>query len=431
MTTGKVIVVDLETTVNSQHPWGKSYPFDLDNRIVLAGSLDFDPLKEPTAEDVQILHNKLKLRNSIELNPRANWFLDGALLVGHNIKFDLHYLRIMCGNEAYYRWIREGGRIWDTMHAEYLLNNQNNQNLGLDFVAPKYNGTRKDNRIKDMWDAGVKTECIPNELLEPYLRNDVVNTAKVFAAQLNLCAARGNSFMNLVLTQMDAILATQEMEYNGVFVDNESLGKYTTTMKARLKLDHHLVVKKLLVLAGSPSIPPEAEAEINPTKLKLLEAALNGGTYELKYKVNKVDADGNVVKWKSGPKAGESRKDTVSCVLDFKCGTTIIPRYIRGGTIRTDDISLKKLMHDTSLMVRTTNTPILETDISILANRIIGWRKTQKEMSTSIPSLTKYQSSEGCIHTSYNHSVTGTGRLSSSKPNNQNLSNKELEDEHT
>ena len=52
---------------------------------------------------------------------------------------------------------------------------------------------------------------------------------------------------------------------------------------------------------------------------------------------------------------------------------------------------------------------------------ILDFRATQKLINTYIASLPSYIAADGKIHTTYNQTVTATGRLSSSNPNLQNL----------
>jgi DNA polymerase I-like protein with 3'-5' exonuclease and polymerase domains len=51
------------------------------------------------------------------------------------------------------------------------------------------------------------------------------------------------------------------------------------------------------------------------------------------------------------------------------------------------------------------------------------WREKQKQLTTYYDGLRKLLMPDGCIHPNYNHALTVTGRLSSSEPNLQNITN--------
>ena len=56
-----------------------------------------------------------------------------------------------------------------------------------------------------------------------------------------------------------------------------------------------------------------------------------------------------------------------------------------------------------------------------IVGKILDFRATQKLISTYMAALPSYIAADGKIHTTYNQTVTATGRLSSSNPNLQNL----------
>ena len=56
-----------------------------------------------------------------------------------------------------------------------------------------------------------------------------------------------------------------------------------------------------------------------------------------------------------------------------------------------------------------------------IVGKILDFRATQKLISTYMAALPSYIAEDGKIHTTYNQTVTATGRLSSSNPNLQNL----------
>lgn len=153
------------------------------------------------------------------------------LLVGFNIKFDLHHALTDSVNlAAWMEYVEGGGNVWDCQIAEYLLNGmgQKDQMLSLDEVAPRYGGNVKVDEVKALWAAGIDTPDIEPELLSRYLcggvdengtfqLGDVENTEKIALAQIERARAAGQ--LNSILLNMGALLFTVEAERNGMFVD--------------------------------------------------------------------------------------------------------------------------------------------------------------------------------------------------------------------
>ena len=109
-----VLVLDSETTVTN-----KGHPFTMDNKLVVVGVLDLD-------RNVKTLYwdDYTGLQDRID---------SASLLVGFNIKFDLHWLRRVgiCIDLLRHR-------IWDCQLAEFILTGQRNPYPSLDAVASKY-----------------------------------------------------------------------------------------------------------------------------------------------------------------------------------------------------------------------------------------------------------------------------------------------------
>lgn len=162
------------------------------------------------------------------------------LLAGFNIKFDLlHLLQDPEDYAAYQEWVAEGGLVWDGQLAEYLLRGmaQEAHMLSLDEVAPLYGGSTKIDEVKALWEKGVDTHLIPRQLLMDYLTGrdgeggDILNTEAIMLGQLK--AARELGMLNSIRLNMGALLASIEMERNGLFVD-KALG---LELAAKLETD--------------------------------------------------------------------------------------------------------------------------------------------------------------------------------------------------
>lgn len=165
---------------------------------------------------------------------------DINLLVGHNIKYDLLWEWDSPDMKAFFK---RGGRIWDTMYAEYLLEAQvqDAQMASMDSIVEKYGGRKKVDAVKALWEAGVLTADIDKDMLEDYLigteeeeRNsgDVGNTELIFRGQLKKAIELG--MLNMIMARMDGLCCTTEMEWNGLHIDLKEAKRRMNVLKEEL-----------------------------------------------------------------------------------------------------------------------------------------------------------------------------------------------------
>lgn len=165
-------------------------------------------------------------------------------LVGFNIKFDLLW-ELCQGNKSVQAFFKRGGQIWDGQYAEYLLEAQSDESqmCALTDTAPKYGGTRKIDAVKELWEAGVHTADIPEDLLIDYLvgteeenRNggDIRNTELVFLGQIAKATERG--MLKMIQDRMWGLVSTTYMEYSGVKIDVKEAAETLGVLSAELKI---------------------------------------------------------------------------------------------------------------------------------------------------------------------------------------------------
>ena len=213
---------------------------------------------------------------------------DVAILVGHNLKFDLlHGWR----DPALRSFLKKGGRIWCTQYAEYLLEGQHpdfHMN-SMDDLAEKYGGRKKIDAVKALWEAGYLTSQIDEDMLIDYLvgteeegRNsgDIGNTEKIFLGQIQRAYLMGMTTM--INARMDGLLATTEMEYNGLKIDIREAKRRMTIMEAELA-----AVEKELV-QYIPELPEGLEFNWNSNIHK--SALIFGGVVKYKKSATYIDA---------------------------------------------------------------------------------------------------------------------------------------------
>lgn len=376
-------VVDCETTIKCSVGENKASPFHPDNSIVLRGvrlgkwAASTKPLvqSDPVGPNEWVDHNV-------------------TLLVGHHVGFDIHHLRK--SGELSDEFLGTVG-LWDTQLAEYLLTAQRTTYAALDDLSAAYGGTAKDSRVTTMFEAGMGADSVPMEMLQPYLAADIDNTQLVFVKQFQ--EAQKQQLVPLITTQMDALASTIEMTYNGLKVDTDALLVGATMCRTRVEF----LKKKfnaLVAVSGHP-LPTD------PSSPKQLSLLFFGGEY------------------------GDTEK--VACGT-YKNGNAryrmqLVKRKVKGlgfaasgplngnGCYSTDD----KVLHALKVHAPTGSSTSAE-----ILDALIELREKSKQLSTYWEGLLKLVMPDGFIHHDLNHCVTRTGRLSSSHPNMQNITNGDI-----
>ena len=168
-----VLTFDVETTHVEKRGGGHTpLPF-FGNRLVsigykwLVSSVDYDCYYHSTQPPTSNAFTKFQAA----LN-------HADVLVGHNIKFDLTWIR-ECG-------FGYKGDIYDTMVAEYILARARRWPLGLASLAKKYNVTQKETDLVAPYLKEGKTFYdIPGEIIQEYGIADVKATEEIALKQLN------------------------------------------------------------------------------------------------------------------------------------------------------------------------------------------------------------------------------------------------------
>ena len=365
------ITLDVETTTSN-----KGNPFDQTNKLCYVG-ID-DQVYDIEFSDEPHKDNLLKIQESID---------SATVLVGFNIKFDLHWLARYGINFA-------NKRIWDCQVTQFILDGQSNPYPSLNGVAEHYGLESKLDVVSEQyWKNGIDTPDIPEDILTDYLKQDVKLTEQVFIKQMQVLNTRPE-LKRLVSLHNQDLLVLQEMEFNGILYDYDKskiLGDELEEQIARLdKLlyEHH-------------NFP-----DFNPNSVDHLYAFLYGGT--IKYR-----SQHPVGHYKTGDRKGEVKLQWFDKELE-------LPRRIRPlkgtelakeGLYSTDEKTLR------SLKPNAEGKKILD----LLLTRAT----LEKRRSTYYVGLCKLIDDnnwkKGEIHGQLNQCVARTGRLSSSRPNLQNF----------
>lgn len=323
-------VVDLETTIHSAFK-RKANPFLLNedgtykNWVVMMGWCTRD---DPAPAGCRMTPSTQHLMTERFVSLLQN----NKLIVGQNIKFDITYMiRDPHAYQAWMTFVADGGLVWDLQLAEYLMQGQvrTSHMMSLDDLALLYNEDLKVDEVKKLWQAGVHTEDIDPDLLSRYLlgeklydpatgdmtgvkEGDIGVTRNIFLKQI--VKAQSLKMMKNIQLNMGSLLATIEMERNGMFVNKERGFELAQELKDELdgataELNHFL--------------PKDLPFEFNWGNRYHLSPLIFGG--KVKYARRSYElADGSRT-WEAPPEEGHehwayAQKDEVHYVLED--GTT-------------------------------------------------------------------------------------------------------------
>lgn len=370
----KIISLDAETTTFST-----GNPYDARNKLCVFGTYDGTSYSTFKLEYDDEPYGKA-LRESKSLVTSDN------LLLLFNAKFDLNWLR-KYGIE-YHNF-----KIWDCQLAHFILTNQTQPYPSLNQVAEYYGLGTKIDKIAEYWEQGIQTTDIPYDELVEYLNMDLKLTYEIYFKQQEELETKPH-LKKLMNVSMVDTLVLADMEWNGMKYDFDLSEKKAESLTEQLtEIDKELT--SIFPIDG-----------INWNSNDHLSAMLYGGVLKVPYRetYEKVLKDGTVrVKERNAVKEIEM----VSLVTPLK-GT----ECAKEGYWKTSEDILRSLK--------------CKGKAKQLIDLVLKRSLIDKELNTYATGLPKlYEEkhyTDDIIHGQFNQTVARTGRLSSSKPNMQNLS---------
>jgi DNA polymerase I-like protein with 3'-5' exonuclease and polymerase domains len=176
----KILVIDTEATT-----FMKGNPFSSKNKLMCIGF--FDTYNGYKYYDIE--HSGMPYDEN--LGRVINWLQDTELLIGFNIKYDLHWLR---------RYIPSGisiPRIWDCQLAQFILNDQTTPYPSLNECLAQYQLPLKLDLVKtEYWDKGIDTTEIPQQILKDYNEQDCYSTYKLYKNKKNYSQETNSDSLN-------------------------------------------------------------------------------------------------------------------------------------------------------------------------------------------------------------------------------------------
>lgn len=235
--TTSIMHIDLEVQ-NHEYYGSKASPYCPDNYVVhSAYRIDrTDDNGTVTVEPTFDIRFNTKQEFLDDVAGEHLWFRipdDCWLIVAHNAAFEISWF-LTYQRQHFEEFLKRGGRVFCTMHGEYIASDFQSMYPSLDETAPKYGGTHKIDGVKLLWEQGALTSEIDPILLRDYLVNgDIPNTALCFYGQCATFAQRNQ--MQYVWERMDALLAWTYCEFFGLFVNRPIARKNQEEQEQRIR----------------------------------------------------------------------------------------------------------------------------------------------------------------------------------------------------
>jgi len=384
---------------------------------------------------------------------------DKILKVGQNLKYDLEVLRNYD--------IHLAGPMWDTMIAHYLIQPELHHNM--DYMAEIYLNYQKIHTEELIGKKG-KNQLSFRDLSPKRVYEYACEDADIALQLKNRLEIElknkdcGNLFYNIEMPLMQVLA---EMEINGVCIDANSLKETSKIFSNRLKEAE----KEIYEIAGEEFniSSPKQVGDILFGKLKIIDNPKKTKSWQ--YVTNEKELEeikenhaivGKILEYRklnSILKERTKKKPTIKQVPDlfgFNTGlednnistkqshlevskqmnrlekeiyelagekfNIMSPKNV--GTILFDKMKIIDNPKKTETWQYVTNEEILQQlkGKHKIVEKILNYRETEKLIGTYVDALpTLVNKSTGHIHTSFNQTITATGRLSSSNPNLQNI----------
>lgn len=237
--TTSIMHIDLETQ-NNEYYGSKASPYCPDNYVVESAwridTTQADGTTTVGATQSVRFNSRLEFISANSAPTGCLWLNipeDCWLIVAHNAAYEISWF-LTYQRQQFEAFLKRGGRVFCTMHGEYIASDFQSMYPSLDETAPKYGGTHKVDGVKILWEQGVLTSDIDPVLLHDYLVNgDIPNTALCFYGQCGIFAERGQ--MQYVWERMDAMLAWAYCEWFGLFVNMPVAQKNQAEQEQRIQ----------------------------------------------------------------------------------------------------------------------------------------------------------------------------------------------------
>ena len=450
-----VIVLDLETTVQFGEDKSKdNSPYNPKNKMVSSHWRMIEDGVLGPAQRAIYAHNE---KNGIDADCSDQMKHDlsrAEVIVCHNAKFDVSYLL-----ESNFSIPKD---VYCTMIGEYIFARGQRAELSLKATAIRRDVTRKKSElVDDLFKSGTGFEAMPLETVIEYADADVLSTAEIYLAQQKDLLKESNRGLLPVFTLMnEMLLFLVEIERNGIAIDKTTLHAVRDEFlleKAQLEKDLDAIVSDVMGdtpinlnsgvdmtavvysrtvkdrnyhkgafnigmnARGKPLPTPRMNASQftntvrKSTRRVMRTIAQHCDICAGRGTIHKRKVDGDMYKNLSKCVTCEGRGYTLTETGQV-AGLKLVPTQASDASIngfKTDKMTIQKLIAQA------------EAKGNLKAIEFLTNTSRLNAISTYLDSFIKNIDAStresGLLHAQFNQCITRTGRLSSSKPNFQNI----------
>jgi len=434
-----ITVLDIETTFTKE---GDPSPFNPENRLVSVGIND----------EYYFFHHDEEIKKDLTESRKAiQDILDKSdVVVGHNLKFDMSWL-YQCG-------FTYKGKLYDTMLGEYIINRGEKKSVSLKESCRRRGISLKSDILATYMNEGYGIEQIPMAKLEEYGKQDVKITKELYEVQTQAFDNHANC--NLIPTRdlmNDFLRVLIDMEMNGNHVDKDKL----TLVEKELNEEYYKLKNKIdkivAQMMGDTKINLSSTEDLSKVIYsrkvqdkkqwaELFNIGIDKKTKRPKRRPRMTDREfqHNVDKYtdtiyktvatqcktcngvglirhtkvdgtpfKNMSKCSDCKGEgMIFLETEAKAGFGWSPRTIHDasqGGFKTDKDTLNKI------------SVFAEGTLKEFVDSIMRYSAVETYLNTFITGIKDNTREDGILHPSFNQHITTTGRLSSSKPNFQNM----------
>ncbi len=390
------LVIDLETT-NRGPALDKLNPSAPANKMVLGIGLNV--IEATKAKRKLSVHDTYKLSDvgslMTLLDITQQLTTTPLLLIGHNIKFDLRYL-VKAGYT-----LDNAILIWDTSVYEYMDSAQTWRYPSLEDTARKHGiPFKKDPEVVAAFETD-GAESVDPDVLSKYCAEDVLVTYEIFRKQLEALPTKG--WNKLFAIHCERIKVLTHYEHNGYNIDVPKLSKTV--------LDTHEKLSALRLVLEDYATMTLGFLPDSPTSGRTVSTLLYG-------------VPGIPVIEKEQQGVYKNGKPKFHNVKKLRSITIPEDRYdIHVSLFGEPNPTLGYPITEESLNETLSHLNPLAGDIRGYITTLLEFKKLNKLCNTYLEPIMEWllSTTTTSIHPSYNNTATTTARLSSSKPNGQNL----------
>lgn len=367
----KTLTCDVETTTHQN-----GNPFSRRNKLCYVGCLD----NEGVYTNYPIEYNDEPYGEHLT---KIQELIDGCdVLIGFNLKFDLHWL-------SRYKLSFLHKRVYDTQLGQFILGHQLMSYPSLDDCLLVHGLEPKLDEVKELWNKGIDTPDVPEQMLKDYLEQDVRQTYALYNKQLAITPKSKERLLSLANQDLYTLLC---IEHNGMLFDEETAVSDGDKIQEQL----NAIDNSLLELTRFP--------DFNSASGDHISVILYGGSISIPVR------EPYVFTYKDGRTATKER--WIEQITSFP----LLVKPLKGSALKKE--GYYSTSADTLNSLKCTGK----------AKEIIGFllkraslEKLRGTYLHGLPKLIAEMDWEpGVVHGTMNQCTAITGRLSSSRPNAQN-----------